>query len=242
MADLTTALFVVLPVLLVAVLAVGVWLAWRRDGQTPASAARAATLWVLVSAGWMTLTWQVAASGAFRRWDMVPPPLMLLVAGIVLLALRLSFSSTGRRLSTHLPLWALVGVQAFRFPLELAMHRMFERGVMPEQMSYSGRNFDIVTGITAIVLALLLIAGRAGHRLVLAWNVLGTLLLANIVVVAILSTPLFTYFGEDRLNVWVTYPPYVWLPAVMVLAALAGHLIIFRALGGPSASRLRREP
>jgi hypothetical protein len=28
----------------------------------------------------------------------------------------------------------------------------------------------------------------------------------------------------------VTYPPYVWLPAVMVVAALAGHLLIFRAL------------
>jgi heme exporter protein D len=28
----------------------------------------------------------------------------------------------------------------------------------------------------------------------------------------------------------VTYPPFVWLPAVMVLAALAGHLLIFRAL------------
>jgi hypothetical protein len=31
--------------------------------------------------------------------------------------------------------------------------------------------------------------------------------------------------------VFVAYMPYVWLPAVMVLAALAGHLVIFRALG-----------
>jgi hypothetical protein len=28
----------------------------------------------------------------------------------------------------------------------------------------------------------------------------------------------------------VTRPPFVWLPAVMVLAALAGHLLIFGAL------------
>jgi len=31
--------------------------------------------------------------------------------------------------------------------------------------------------------------------------------------------------------VWITYPPFVWLPAVMVRAALAGHLLVFRALG-----------
>jgi len=30
--------------------------------------------------------------------------------------------------------------------------------------------------------------------------------------------------------VFVTYTPFVWLPTVLVLAALAGHLIIFRAV------------
>jgi hypothetical protein len=35
--------------------------------------------------------------------------------------------------------------------------------------------------------------------------------------------------------VWVTYPPFVWLPAVMALAGLAGHLVIFRALRAATA-------
>ena len=62
------------------------------------------------------------------------------------------------------------------------------------------------------------------------WNVLGLALLVNVIVVALLSTPVFRAFGDDQLNVFVTYTPFVWLPAVMVLAALAGHLIVFRAL------------
>ncbi len=70
-----------------------------------------------------------------------------------------------------------------------------------------------------------------------AWNVLGLLLLVNVVVVAILGTPPVRYFGEQHLNVWVTYPPFVWLPAVMVLAALAGHLVIFRAAQPEQAIR-----
>jgi hypothetical protein len=69
-----------------------------------------------------------------------------------------------------------------------------------------------------------------GRRVVLAWNVIGLALLLNVVIVAILGTPRFRYFGDDALNVWITYPPFVWLPAVMVVAALAGHLIVFRAL------------
>jgi len=139
-------------------------------------------------------------------------------------------SPIGTGIAKTIPLWMLVGVQAFRLLLELAMHAMAERGIMPPQMTYTGRNFDIVTGTTAILVAALLLAGSAGRRLVLAWNILGLALLVNVVVIAILSTPIFRLFGDDHLNVFVTYTPFVWLPAVMVLAALAGHLLIFRAL------------
>ena len=78
-----------------------------------------------------------------------------------------------------------------------------------------------------------------GCQRVGAWNVLGLGLLVNVVTVAILSTPAIRAFGDDRLNVFVTYTPFVWLPAVMVAAALAGHLVIFRALSAP-AGRDRR--
>jgi hypothetical protein len=142
----------------------------------------------------------------------------------------LAFSPLGTQLAAHLPLWLLVAVQGFRLPLELAMHGMYERGVMPVQMSYSGRNFDIVTGATALVVAAIVWFGRGGRALVAAWNILGLALLVNVVTVAILGTPRFQYFGPDHLNVWVMRPPFVWLPAVMVLAALAGHLLVFRAL------------
>jgi hypothetical protein len=178
----------------------------------------------------MAATWTAAATGIFRQWSRNPPPFALLVLAILCLASAMAFSRFGARLSSTIPLWALVLVQSFRLPLELAMHGMYERGIMPVQMSYSGFNFDIVTGALAIPVAILVATGRAGRGLVATWNVLGLALLINVVTVAILGTPRFRYFGDDHVNVWVTYPPFVWLPAVMVLAALAGHLLIFRAI------------
>ena len=222
--------FVIIPLALVVALFWGVSHASHRVHDTKAVRLRALRLTCAVAAVWMAVTWAAAESGALRQWDATPPPLALLVAGIVGLAAAIAFTGYGSRLARGLPLWTLVAVQGFRLPLELAMHAMYERGIMPVQMSYSGRNFDIVTGITALLVAWLVATGRGGRRLVLVWNVLGMILLINIVTVAILSTPLFRYFGDDRLNVWITYPPFVWLPAVMVLAALAGHLIVFRAL------------
>jgi hypothetical protein len=229
-ADPAVAAFIVLPIVLVATLVWGTSTAWRRAGATTAGAWRVALKVGAAAAVWMALTWSAARAGLLRDWDRDPPPFAFLVLGIVVLSAAIAFSGLGRRLAMFVPLWALVAVQGFRLPLELAMHEMFERGIMPREMSYSGRNFDIVTGVTAIIVAVLVASGRGGRRLVAAWNALGFVLLVNVVTVAMLATPRFQYFGSDRLNVWVTYPPFVWLPAVMVLAALAGQLVIFRAL------------
>ncbi|HXG87488.1 MAG TPA: hypothetical protein VNJ02_04055 [Vicinamibacterales bacterium] len=199
---------------------------WQ-DGST--GGARWTALFAVGAAAWLALTWVVAANGTLAEFDRRPPPLVLLAIAIFALSITLAFSRVGARLAT-LPFAWLVVAQAFRLPLELLMHRAADERVMPIQMSYSGRNFDIATGATALIVAALLAAGFGGRKLVAGWNVLGTALLANILYVAIISTPVFAAFGPDNLNTWVAYPPFVWLPTVMVVWALTGHLIIFRKL------------
>src|SRR5262249_39206913 len=112
---------------------------------------------------------------------------------------------------------------------ELLMHRAVAEGVMPEQMSYSGWNFDILTGIGATLL--LPFANRAPAWLLRAWNLLGIALLTNILVIAVVSTPLVAAFGPDRVTTFVPYPPYVWLASVLVGAAITGHILLIRRLG-----------
>ena len=228
LADPPVLAFLVLPVAIAALFVWGTAAAWRRTGQ-PGSAGRAALMVAAGASIWMGATLALADRGTFLNWNATPPPFALLVLAIVALGVAIAFSPLGARLA-HLPVWALVAVQAFRLPLEIAMHALVSRGIMPEQMSYTGRNFDVLTGATAILVAGLVAMGPGGRTLVTTWNVMGLLLLVNIVAVAILSTPKFAAFGPDHLNVFVFYPPFVWLPAVLVLAAWAGHLIVFRAL------------
>jgi hypothetical protein len=143
----------------------------------------------------------------------------------------LGLSRTGRTLGT-LPVALLVLFHAFRFPLELVMHRAAAEGTMPPQMTYTGLNFDIVTGITALLVGGLALFDRAPHWLLVAWNALGSLLLAAIIVIAVASLPQFQAFGSEasRVNTWIAYFPYVWLPAGLVTAALLGHVILWRRL------------
>src|SRR4051794_30163001 len=152
--------FLVLPALLATAFAWGLAAASRRMGQQDLALARALS-GAAAAAIWMAGTWLLAAAGVLRRWGTTPPPFLMLVVPMAVLGCVIAFSPYGRILAAGLPLWTLVGVQGFRLPLELALHAMVSRGVTPEQMSYSGRNFDIVTGATAIGVAALALGGRA---------------------------------------------------------------------------------
>ena len=110
------------------------------------------------------------------------------------------------------------------------MHRAAMDGLMPIQMSYSGYNFDILTGSSAILVAVALKFRPNARWLLFAWNALGSVLLVNIVTIAVVSMPMLQAFGPDRENRWVAYFPYVWLPTVLVPAALFGHLIVWRKI------------
>ena len=191
----------------------------------------------VATAAWLALTAGLAASGVMS-FTSRPPTMLVLVPVIFALGIGLAASSLGRRLATGLPLAVLVGSQAFRLPLELTMHRAYTEGLMPVQMSYSGRNFDILTGISAIVVAAILVQRPTTLWLVRLWNIAGLVLLANILTVALLSAPTpFRVFHNEPANVWITRAPWVWLPAVFVLAAIAGHIVVFRRLRHEARAR-----
>ena len=174
-----------------------------------------------------------AWSGVLARFDRLPPPMFVMIVSVFVMAFALGLSRIGADAAAEVPLATLVGLQAFRFPLELVMHRAFTLGIMPVELSYAGYNFDIVTGAVA---ALLFTAMRAGWRvragLIWAWNLWGFWCLAVITAIAVTTSPVLRLFGDDprHLNTFVLFFPYVWLPVVLVTVALAGHIIIARAL------------
>lgn len=180
---------------------------------------------------WWAFTGALAASGTLQKFDARPPPLGLFMFGVLALAVAVGLSPVGRRLST-LPLAALVIAQSIRLPLELVMHRAATEQLMPSELSFSGYNFDIVTGAAALAVGVALMLGRAPRSLVWGWNVLGFATLAAIVVIAVLSSPMVRAFGDDpaHVNTWVTQVPYVWLPAVLVVFAVMGHVVVTRRL------------
>jgi hypothetical protein len=136
---------------------------------TDRSAGRRMGVIAAVFIGWLAVPGVLAWQGVLDRYE-PPPPGLLLVGAITLGTVPLAFSAAGSRFVAGLPLAVIVGYQAFRVPLEWVLHRLYLEGAIPIQMTYAGRNFDVVTGITAALLALWLATGRRHRGLVLAWK------------------------------------------------------------------------
>lgn len=224
----------VLPLVVAALFLAAAWASAPRERRVTAVTRALAGVAALLG-----VSGALAASGILADVTRRPPPFVVLMVACTAATVATARSSFGARVA-RLPLWALVGAQGFRLPLELVMHRAAAAGVMPPEMTFGGLNYDIVTGFSALALAAAAYVDRAPRALVLAWNVLGSVLLAVIVGVAVAATPIVQAFGPEHVNRWVFYFPYVWLPALLVQAALFGHLVVFRRLRAETFTSSRR--
>jgi hypothetical protein len=198
--------------------------------------ARAQRKWALgtaLGAGvWLAVTGAAAASGALGR-QTFPPPVMLLMLASLVVAVGTALSPLGARLAAHASIAALIGFQAFRLPLEIVLHQWWKEGVLPVQMTFAGHNFDIVTGSLALVLGLWGRRRPPPRTVALAFNVIGTGLLATVAVIAVLSTPIpLRQYLNDPPVLLAYHFPYVWIVPVCVGGALFGHVLLFRRLLG----------
>ncbi len=125
-----------------------------------------------------------------------------------------------------------VALQTFRLPLELIFVWLLSLNLLPIQMTFEGRNFDVLVGLTAPFIVYF-----GYHKQVLPkwslilWNFAGLGLLANIVTVAILSAPTnFQVFTNLPHNTMVLQAPYHFIPFFFVPLALFGHLFALKRL------------
>ena len=77
-----------------------------------------------------------------------------------------------------------------KIPVELVLFWLFIHKAVPQLMTFEGRNFDIIAGITAPIIAYFSFTKKMiGRKIILLWNLICLALLINIVVYALLSAP-----------------------------------------------------
>jgi hypothetical protein len=188
------------------------------------------TLIVLLS--WTVLQSVVTLSGFYLDTQSVPPRFIFLIAPALLLFVALFNSAKGKTFFDNLSLEKLTLLHTVRVPVEIVLFWLFLQKTIPQLMTFEGRNFDILAGITApIVYYFVFVKQTVSKKMLLVWNFACLALLFNIVINAILSAPVpFQQFAFDQPNIAITYFPFSLLASVVVPLVLLAHLVAIRQL------------
>jgi hypothetical protein len=189
-----------------------------------------ATLIILLT--WLVLQTFIGLSGFYTVTDSIPPRFMLLVLPPMLFIIGLFATKKGRQYIDGLDAKTLTILHTIRIPVEIVLFWLFINKSVPELMTFEGRNFDILSGLTApIIFYFGFVTKQLDRKAILIWNFICMGLLVNIVVIAIFSAPFpFQKFAFDQPNIAVLYFPFNWLPSCVVPLVLLSHLVILRQL------------
>jgi len=177
---------------------------------------------------WAVFVSAISLSGFTARFELFPLNAMPVLALPLATILILLFTKSMKEILQAIPLSALTRLQVFRVFVELVLWMLFLQNQLPVQMTFEGLNWDVLTGITALIAARFFLHSKS---IMILWNVMGLILLMNIVVVSILSMPTpIQVFDNEPANVIITRFPYLFLPACLVTLAYTLHFMSLRKL------------
>lgn len=167
----------------------------------------------------------LAFNGFYQNTEGFPPRILIV---LVPLLLGLIFGLLPKQLNWVLERRNLKRspfLHSVRIVVELMLFGLFVNKMVPELMTFEGRNHDIFAGITALIVGLLFAKNWVGSKFMLVWNVIGLGLVLFIVVNAILSVELpFQQFAFDQPNRAILYFPFILLPTIVVPLVVYTHI------------------
>jgi hypothetical protein len=210
---------------------------WLGLSRTEFSASKRTIIWLSVAVPftlWLAVVWDLAANGAFQPIPGVARlprlPIAIFAPVTVGLFVVLRSKSIAAFLDATPASW-LVAVQAYRIFGGIFIVN-WANGTAPGVFAWPAGIGDMLTGITALPVALLLASGaERGRSAAMAWNIFGLLDFAVAITMGTLSSPgPLQIFGLDiPASLAGTYP-IVLIPAFAVPSSILLHALSIRQL------------
>jgi hypothetical protein len=174
---------------------------------------------------WLLITGLLTLTGFFQNFDS-PPRLFLFVGPAIIFIIALLIHPRSRAKILCIPITTLTYIHIVRIPVELCLWWLFGAGLVAQEMTFEGMNYDIVAGITAPFVGVFLVGKKVHNKWgAILWNVVCLGLVLNIVIRAIVLTPYFyDGSGPELQNLAVFKFPFIWLPTFVVPAVIFSHI------------------
>ncbi len=174
----------------------------------------------------------LAYQGWFQDVAAVPNRLFFFIAPSILLPVVYLFTQRGKDFVHTIDDGYLHYMHGLRILVEFVLLWLHKAQYLPADLTFEGRNYDIVIGMTAPLVAHMGYTQKILTRnIIIGWNIIGILSLLNVVIHAVLSLPgAMNVINANMPNTAVLAFPYQLLPVVVVPMVFIAHIVVILRL------------
>lgn len=174
---------------------------------------------------WSIIQSLLSYQGFYHVTDSMPPRFALVLLPATLMIIIGIMKRIRQDQLIDIRLQISTFLHTVRLPVEIVLYVLYNYKMIPQLMTFEGRNFDIIMGVTAPFIGWFLIKGQINKTMLLIWNFIGLFFVLFILVNGILSAELpFQQFGFEQPNRGINYFPFILLPATVVPIVIWTHI------------------
>ena len=196
-------------------------------------AASKSKTFLIFSLFWILIQSILGFYGFYQNINLTPPRIMLFgLLPIILIFGSTFFSLKGEKFIDRIDLKLLTYCHTIRVFIEIILTLLYHKRLMSVFVTFEGTNFDILSGISAPIIVFFVFRKKTvRHRALLLWNFICLILLLNVIVTAVLSTPSpMQLLSLDQPNFAILTFPFNLLPSFIAPLMLYAHLIAIRKI------------
>jgi len=187
------------------------------------------TGYLIVGFAWLMYLLIISNLGVLNNFNLPPRIPLLIVIPTVVASIVFTGSKSFRNVLERVPLHLPVFLTSFRILVELLIYGAYREGVFPQRVTFEGLNYDILVGLSACVVGVLLLKRKFPLWGLLVWNILSLLVLA-LTVYSFVSS----YYFPDHMSLsnkmeFVQFP-FLLLAGVLLPVAIFLHVFSIRQL------------
>lgn len=186
-----------------------------------------------IAAIWAILQTYLSSSGFYHHnFDNMPPRIFFALAPTLVVMAIIFVTPRGKKFIQNINLETATYMSVIRIPVEIILALLAHQGVISIWQTFEGANFDILSGISAPIVAYMVFSRKKwGNKTLLAWNIICLLLLITIITISVLSFPSpFQQISFEQPNLAIAYFPFILLPALVVPIVFFSHLVAIKRL------------
>lgn len=177
-------------------------------------------IFLFISLLWIGVLSFLSLSGRYTFTRSLLPIFPLVTIPPVLLVILLFVTQRGKEFIKRLDRKTLMILHFVRILVESVLFWLAVYQLIPESLTFEGRNFDILIGLSAPAIYYFgFVKTKLSKSAILVWNVIGLASLINVI-----GNTVYTVLILKQANFALGYFPFVLLPAFIVPLIMLAHL------------------